>query len=129
MNEQTLPVLIKGMVKHYKGNGRKLGYPTANTQTPTNLRDGVYFGWADLADYNHYPALIFVGTPSTATLDDGSRRVEAHLLDAKDIDYYGLELKLNVQVFHRPNQTFDSIDELLVAMKSDEIAGRAWANL
>ena len=124
-NNQALPITLQGKVTHFKGNGRKLGYPTANIHTNTTLDDGVYFGWADLGEYKHYPALIFIGTPTT--VGDKGRRVEAHLLDAKDVDYYDLELKLGVQLFHRSNQTFKSIDELLIAMKSDEASGRAWA--
>jgi len=121
----SLPHVLRGTVKHFKGNGRKLGYPTANIDTSTSLEDGVYFGLANLADYKQQPALIFIGTPKT--VGDTIRRVEAHILDAQDIDYYGLELEISVEKFHRDNQKFESIDELLVAMKSDEKAGRNWA--
>jgi riboflavin kinase/FMN adenylyltransferase len=121
----SLPRRLRGTVRHFKGNGRKLGYPTANIDTSTPLEDGVYFGRADLAEYKQQPALIFIGTPTT--VGDTSRRVEAHILDAQDIDYYGLELEISVEKFHRGNKKFESIDELLVAMKSDEKAGRDWA--
>lgn len=120
----TLPVNLRGEVAHYAGNGRKFGYPTANIASETKLPDGVYFGFADLAEYTHHPALIFIGTPTT--VGDTERRVEAHLLDIADIDYYGQQLGLSIGVFHRGNKTFDSTDELLEAMKNDEMAGRAW---
>ena len=123
----NLPVAMQGVVTSFKGNGRKLGYPTANIHSDTDLPDGVYFGFADLADYIHHPALIFIGTPTT--LGDTDRRVEAYLLDIEDKDYYDLPIKLSVEKFHRSNQTFKSIDELLVVMKADEVAGRAWAHL
>jgi len=122
-----LPHSLKGTVKHYKGNGRKLGYPTANIDTATTLDDGVYFGRANLASYTNQPALIFIGTPTT--VGDTIRRVETHVLDAEDIDYYGLEIIIDIHEFHRSNQNFGSIDELLIAMKSDEEAGRAWASI
>ena len=76
---------ISGVVTKYKGNGRKLGYPTANITTIADISDGVYFGYADLAEYQNQPALIFIGTPTT--IGDKDRRLEAYLLDIPDKDY------------------------------------------
>lgn len=115
---------LTGQTQAYKGHGRKLGYPTANVDIMTPLADGVYFGYADLADYTHHPALIFIGTPTT--IGDTDRRVEAHLLDISDKDYYDQTIKLSVEHFHRANKTFDSIDQLKKVMKDDEAAGREW---
>jgi FAD synthase len=119
-----LPTKLAGEVKRYAGHGREFGYPTANIATETDLSDGVYFGRADLDGYKQHPALIFIGTPTT--VGDTIRRVEAHLLDIADHDYYGQQLVLEVLHFRRPNVTFGSVKELLVAMKDDEAAGRAW---
>lgn len=126
-----LPQTIKGTVARFAGNGRKLGYPTANLAVATDLADGVYFGWAclsgrqaELENQDRQPALIFIGTPTT--VGDTTRRVEAHILDLPDRDYYGQKLKLEVAHFHRDNQKFGSVDELIVAMKQDEVAGRSW---
>jgi len=116
--------VLGGTVKPFSGNGRKLGYATANIETKTNLKDGVYFGYADLAPYQNHPALIFIGTPET--VGDSGRRLEAHLLDIADKDYYDQVLTVRINYFHRPNQKFDSIDELIVAIKADETAGRKW---
>lgn len=122
MNE--LPATLAGTTKPYQGNGRKLGYPTANISTPTELADGVYFGFADLADYRHQPAIVFIGTPTT--MGDTERRVEAYLLDIADSDYYDQRLKLEIHHFHRANQTFDSVEALQQAMDADLAAARAW---
>lgn len=115
---------LEGTVQRFKGNGRKLGYPTANLSTDTDLTDGVYFGFANLAKYKNHPALIFVGTP--LTLSDKVRRVEAHLLDIDDIDYYGLKMQLEVKHFWRFNQKFRSRKALVNAMKADEVTAREW---
>jgi len=115
---------LEGIVRPYKGNGRKLGYPTANIDVPTDLKDGVYFGLADLADYSHNPAVIFIGTPTT--LGDSERRVEAYLFDVEDKDYYGEGLKIEINHFHRSNKTFDSVEELLKVMQDDETTARQW---
>jgi riboflavin kinase/FMN adenylyltransferase len=118
------PVTLSGTVTRFKGNGRRLGYPTANLTTATNLADGVYFGFADLADWSRHPALIFIGTPTT--IGDTGRRVEAYLLDIPDKDYYDLPLTVSIEHFHRGNQKFASTDALIKAMQADEAAARHW---
>ncbi|MBI2588778.1 riboflavin kinase [Candidatus Saccharibacteria bacterium] len=117
-------VKLEGLVRRFDGNGRKLGYPTANINTATNLSDGVYFGFADLAKYRHHPALIFIGAP--LTLGNSRRRVEAHLLDIDDVDYYDNNIQLEIHHFWRPNQKFESTGELIKAMQADEAAARQW---
>lgn len=118
------PITLSGTVCAFSGNGRRLGYPTANMNLDTSLADGVYLGFANLNGFHNNPALIFIGTPTT--VGDTARRVEAHLLDIDDRDYYRMELTLVVTYFLRPNQTFDSVDELVVAMHQDEAAARQW---
>ena len=118
------PVEVSGIVTAYSGNGRKLGYPTANISTNTNLRDGVYFGYADLGEYTNHPSLIFIGEP--ITIGDSLRRIEANLLDIDDVDFYGQELSLKICEFHRANELFNGVDELKKAMKTDEQTARSW---
>lgn len=120
-------VELSGVVTPFQGNGRQLGYPTANITTETELADGVYFGFADLDPYQNHPAIIFIGVPTT--MGNYDRRVEAYLLDITDTDYYDKELKLIVQHFHRPNQTFDGAEELVRAMRDDEAQARQWFGL
>jgi riboflavin kinase / FMN adenylyltransferase len=123
MSDMT-PVAISGTVTPFKGNGRRLGYPTANLAVRTDAKDGVYFGFADMAEFSRHPSIIFVGVPTT--LGDLERRVEAYLLDIPDKDYYGRPLSLSLEKYHRANRTFAGIDELMAAMKADEAAGRRW---
>lgn len=118
------PASIQGVVTRFKGNGRKLGYPTANITTKTTLKDGVYFGFADLVNYQNNPALIFIGTPTT--VGDTERRVEAYLLNIPDIDYYDNLLSLKIMHFHRSNKTLSSIEELKEIMLDDEKQAQAW---
>lgn len=118
------PVTLRGTVTRFQGYGRRLGYPTANLKTETDLEDGIYFGFTDLANWSHHPAMIFIGTPTT--MGDTARRVEAHLLDIPDKDYYDLPLTVSIEHFHRPNQKFASTTELIEAMQADEAAARHW---
>lgn len=124
MQTIVLPATLEGTVKRFKGNGRKLGYPTANIDTHTALLDGIYFGFADLHGYTHHPSIIFIGTPTT--VGDTGRRVEAHLIDVANRDYYDLPLTITLQHYHRPNQTLSSVDELLIIMRKDEATARQW---
>lgn len=117
-------VTLRGTTARYKGNGRKLGYPTANMTIESGLEDGVYFGYANLGEYSNQPALIFIGIPTT--VGDKDRRLEAHLLDIEDKDYYQQTLDVTIQEFHRSNTTFESLDELVKVMQADEAAARAW---
>jgi riboflavin kinase / FMN adenylyltransferase len=115
---------LSGIVTRFKGNGRKLGYPTANLTTETELADGVYFGFADLATWSQQPALIFIGTPTT--VGDTGRRVEVYLLDIPDVDYYDQTLSVDIVQYHRANKTFTGVDELLAVMRTDEATARQW---
>lgn len=124
MKKDSLPATYQGIVTRFKGNGRKLGYPTANIDVKIPLEDGVYFGFAELENFKHHPSIIFIGTPTT--IGDIERRLEAYLLDIPDRDYYDLTLTVTISFHHRSNQTFASIDELTTAMHADEAAARTW---
>ncbi len=121
---QQLPQILSGTVSRFQGDGRRLGYPTANIETTTQMADGVYFGHADLADFKRHPAIIFIGTPTTMGAHD--RRLEAHLLDIPDKDYYDQTLTVTIQHFHRSNKTFANVAALQKAMRADEAAARQW---
>jgi len=117
-------VTLSGKVTKFQGNGRKLGMPTANITTDTNLEEGVYFGFAELAAFTDRPALVFIGVPTT--MGDTERRVEVHILDIPDVDYYDQILNIRIDHFHRSNQHFESVKELLAAMHDDETQARGW---
>lgn len=121
-----VPRTLSGIVTRFKGNGRQLGYPTANVKTTTDLVDGVYFGYADLTEFTQHPALVFIGTPTT--LGDTERRLEVYLLDIPDKDYYNQQLTVSIRHYHRSNKTFASIEELLIVMRDDEVQARNWFN-
>lgn len=108
---------IHGTVKPYRGNGRKLGYPTANIEVADGIPSGVFIGTVVL-DGQTLPGMLFVGEP--VTLDDHIRRAEAHIIDFEDKDLYGEEIIMTFIEKVRDNKKFDSLEELIVAMKNDE---------
>lgn len=138
-----------GTVVHGEGQGRKLGFPTANLAgIPTIVPgDGVYEGWLDdfgpmdssvpdsedskdpedpeaLAGpkpLRTYPAAISIGTKPTISGVDHSRLVEATALTDEDPDFYGHRLRIRFVSRIGDQQKFGSVDELISAM-------RGWAD-
>lgn len=113
---------LSGKVTPYEGNGRKLGYPTANIPVSVETEEGIFVGTV-LLHNKKYPALIFVGAP--ITLNDDVKRAEAHILDFKDRDLYGEQVVFEIEKKIRNNEKFDTVDGLLEQMKQDEVDARA----
>ncbi|MDK8764349.1 bifunctional riboflavin kinase/FAD synthetase [Corynebacterium sp. MSK218] len=110
--------------------GKELGFPTANQYFPESVAipaDGVYAGWfvieptdaaveGDMEPSVPYPAAISVGT--NPTFGDEERSVESFVLD-RDADLYGHEATVHFVDHVRDMEKFNSVDELLTAMKRD----------
>ena len=110
---------ITGLVVHGRGNGEKIGFPTANLslEYPYVLpKIGVYMGYVKLLN-STYKALICVSThPSIDALK--SPIVEVHLLYYKG-DLYGREIEVEFVDYMRDVMTFASTDELVEQLKVD----------
>ena len=115
------PVSVTGVVERGDRRGRELGYPTANVPTRgTGLpADGVYAGWLSTpGDGAPMPAAISVGTNPTFA-GERARRVEAYVLDRSDLDLYDREVEVVFLSRLRGMLTFDSVDDLVSAMRAD----------
>ncbi|WP_159945131.1 MULTISPECIES: bifunctional riboflavin kinase/FAD synthetase [unclassified Nocardiopsis] len=120
------PHRVEGEVVHGAARGRELlGFPTANMDLPPDTAvpgDGVYAGWLNRAvplagSESRWPAAISVGT--NPTFDGAERTVEAYALDRDDLDLYGLRMSVDFTTRIRGQERFESIDELIVAMRRD----------
>lgn len=121
------PHRMVGEVVHGDHRGRELGFPTAN-MSPDSLglipADGVYAGWLTRLDRplddveRTMPAAVSVGTNPTFE-GRRQRRVESYVLDRTDLDLYDETVMVEFIEHIRPTLKFDSIDELLVAMRDD----------
>ncbi|WP_435112854.1 bifunctional riboflavin kinase/FAD synthetase [Nocardiopsis synnemataformans] len=120
------PHRVGGEVVHGAARGRELlGFPTANMDLLPDTAvpgDGVYAGWLHRSEpapgqESRWPAAISVG--SNPTFDGAERTVEAYALDRDDLDLYGLRMTVDFTVHIRGQERFDSIDELIVAMRRD----------
>ncbi|MEA3340774.1 MAG: bifunctional riboflavin kinase/FAD synthetase [Chloroflexota bacterium] len=102
-----------------RGEGRKIGTPTANLAfLPERLipASGVYACRAHTACQGTYPAVVNVGT--RPTFDGDELVVEAHLLDF-DGNLYGQPLALDFIARLRDEITFPSSEALAAQIRKD----------
>ncbi|CAM3678268.1 bifunctional riboflavin kinase/FAD synthetase [Nocardiopsis rhodophaea] len=120
------PHRVEGRIVHGAARGRELlGFPTANLDCPAHAAipaDGVYAGWLlRTAPGEHaescWPAAISVGT--NPTFEGSPRTVEAYALDRDDLDLYGEAMAIEFVHHIRGQLRFDSVDELIEAMRRD----------
>ena len=114
------PHRLDGVVVHGEKRGREIGYPTANLgniDDQTIPADGVYAGWLTVG-INYWPAAISIGTNPTFEGVRG-RQVEAYALDQEGLDLYDKNASIEFGWRLRDTLKFDSLDDLLVQMKSD----------
>jgi riboflavin kinase/FMN adenylyltransferase len=108
---------LYGPVVKGQGKGRDLHTPTANIEPVGQVlpQDGVYAGWAQVADHRH-PAAISVGI--RPTMEVQSHAIEAHILDF-DQDLYGQSIAVELAQRLRDQEAFASLEELQHQMAKD----------
>jgi len=105
-----------GCVVQGDQRGRELGYPTANTMTPTGfqLAQGVYAVRARLGER----LLDGVAAYGKPMFDNQLPPFETHLFDF-DADIYGQELHVALVGHIRGQEVFSGLDDLIAAMDRD----------
>jgi riboflavin kinase / FMN adenylyltransferase len=85
---------LVGTVVSGKGEGRKIGYPTANLKVTDGSRPpvGVYACWVQLENNKKVPGILISGVFLESTGDLGE---EVYLLDFSD-DLYDQKLSLEI---------------------------------
>ncbi len=118
------PYEIKGLVGHGLGNGRKLGFPTANLVMSERYalpKDGVYVGVAYSRGFP-YKALINVG--SNPTIGVLKNPVVESYLQGLGHDIYGETLYVSFLKHLREETKFSSFGELKKQIEKDKAALR-----
>ncbi len=118
------PYSIELPVKHGRGLGRNLGFPTVNMAFPSSLQApaaGVYRSVV-LLDGTAMPAITNVGRRPTVG-SDSELTVETHLYDFNG-DLYGKTLRVQLLQFMRPERAFDTVEQLKTQVLADLEAGR-----
>jgi riboflavin kinase/FMN adenylyltransferase len=123
---------LTGTVIRGLQNGRKLGFPTANLQVGDEYKlvpkTGIYAVRIHLPNLEDEtkPAEQFNGMLSIGynpTFEGKEQTIEVNILDF-DRDIYGNPLTLEFIDYLREEKKFNSIEELIVAIKNDEVASR-----
>lgn len=111
------PYRIRGVVVRGAGRGAKIGYPTANLDQIDTLMpgEGIYAARACVGDVWH-PAAVSIGP--NPTFDEGTMKVEAHLIGFSDM-IYGRRVELDFLARLREIERFASVEALLAQMSLD----------
>jgi riboflavin kinase/FMN adenylyltransferase len=114
------PYWLSGEVVRGEGRGRELGVPTANLEIEAGKlipAPGIYAvrAW-DGGLGGPHDGVLHVGP--RPVFDDARTSVEAHLLDFRG-DLYGKHLRLELIDRVREVRDFDSVGELVSAMRQD----------
>ena len=112
------PHMFTGTVVPGRQLGRTMGIPTANMELPPELlqpKTGVYACTAHM-DGHTYVAVTNIG--SRPTVGGHQTRFESWLLDF-DGDLYGKELTLQFHAYLRPEEKYDSLEDLQTQIRQD----------
>ena len=119
------PHVLSGEVVPGRGLGHTIGIPTANVLIPEGVvvpKLGVYATCA-VVEGKRYSAVTNIG--SRPTVGGHQVRAESWLLDF-DGDLYGKRILLTFLKFLRPEQKFDSLEELKAQILKDAQQTREW---
>lgn len=111
--------MLSGRVISGRQIGRTLGFPTANLAQPeglVTLRHGVYACRVHLED-GYYQAVTNVGC--RPTVNGHHVTIESWILDY-DGDLYGKDIRLSFHAFLRPEEKFESLEQLRSAVLENE---------
>jgi len=116
------PYEIEGDVVRGEARGQRLGYPTANIQTPNEIIPrGVFVTHLEL-DGKILPSLANIGL--RPTFEEKNLTIETHILGFHK-NIYGASVKLRFLKKIREERTFGAAQELAARIKKDaDIAGR-----
>ncbi|XP_057375364.1 riboflavin kinase-like [Daphnia carinata] len=119
-----LPFFAKGIVVKGFGRGSKeLGIPTANYTSevvetlPSDLETGIYYGYAKVNGGPVYKMVMSIGW--NPFYKNVKKSMETHILHNFESDFYSSMLKTCIINYIRPEQSYESLDALIDAIKSD----------
>lgn len=112
---------IKGLVVHGKKMGKTISFPTANISITDSdkliPKNGVYLVGVEVEGFKGF-GMMNVGTNPTTDADK-SLKLEVNIFNF-DKDIYGKNIKVGFMKRLRDEKKFNSIEELINAIKNDE---------
>lgn len=122
------PQSFTSVVVHGDGQGRKLGFPTANFKdipNPDQLKTGVYFGYAKFVKSDRFkikkPALIYFGP--RLVFGEQINNFEVYIYDFSQ-QIYGETVTATLTHFLRPPVKAKSKEELIKMIEKDKEIGK-----
>ena len=112
------PFSITGRIVEGFKRGREIGFPTANLESVDGIaipKNGIYSTIATVSG-KKYMAASSIGT--RPTFDNGSRTIEAFILDFDEI-IYGKQVTLEFMHRLRDEIKYDSLEELIAQINDD----------
>lgn len=116
---------VYGVIEHGKQLGRRIGMPTINMIPESRKllpRPGVYYSQVEVGGLNCQGVTNIGYKP---TVDGSFLGVETYLYGVNE-DLYGLDAKVQILKFCRPEQKFASIEELKAQMEQDIRSGEEY---
>lgn len=120
--------VLEGVVVQGKQVGRALGIPTANIPYHPGqmaLEDGIYVAELVLLDQGNRVVEGVLNQGYHPTVPGGLPAVEIHLFDF-DEDIYNQRVLVRYLHYIRPEFTFDTKEQMMVAIREDIRLARAW---
>lgn len=117
---KKMTAIYTGKIIHGKKNGRKFGFPTVNILLDSDQQitdTGVFATQINVLD-NSYYGMLYVGYRKT--LDLSQLSIEINIFDFSE-DIYDQHIQFEILKKIRPDQTFDTIDQLIKQIQLDEI--------
>jgi riboflavin kinase / FMN adenylyltransferase len=116
---------FKGVIVRGDGRGRKLGFPTANISVDDKDKlipaKGIYAAECIVENEKHFGLLSLGSRPTFHK--DGEIIPEFYIFDF-DKDIYDQMMQVNLVEKIRDEEKFNSVEELIIRMKKDEVIGR-----
>jgi riboflavin kinase/FMN adenylyltransferase len=115
------PYSVTGRVISGDKIGRQLGYPTANIEVESKYKlipaDGIY-AVTVVNERQSYGGMLYIG--NRPTIDGIRKTIEVNIF-AFNKDIYGESLTIHIHKRTRADKKFDTLDELKVQLRQDEI--------
>lgn len=115
-----MAAIYTGKIIHGKKNGRKFGFPTVNILLDSDQQisdTGVFATQINVLN-NSYQGMLYVGYRKT--LDLSHLSIEINIFDFNE-DIYDQNIQFEILKKIRPDQTFNTIDQLINQIQLDEI--------
>jgi len=117
---KKMAAIYTGKIIHGKKNGRKFGFPTVNILLDSDQQisdTGVFATQINVLN-NSYQGMLYVGYRKT--LDLSHLSIEINIFDFNE-DIYDQNIQFKILKKIRPDQTFNTIDQLINQIQLDEI--------